>query len=231
MAAPIPKDGKQSDPRYQLFTTVYATCFSPCGRYLVAGNNFGKIAVYSLSSALSPDATEENKAPLYIYRAHDGPIYSFSSTDTFLISAGTRDVLGWKWKDLIAREPKVAWVLAIPRGDGFESPETNALALSNTSNGTQTLYAGCGDNNIYGWELDTGTCVMTMKGHSDFVHCLATKNSGNELVSGSEDGSVRIWDPRCPEEHVQMFEPSKHDVSLPFLFAFLSQLHLLAKES
>lgn len=70
-------------------------------------------------------------------------------------------MLGWKWKDITERQPKVAWVLAIPRGDSFESPETNSLALSHPGGGATMLYAGCGDNTIYGWELESGSCVAS----------------------------------------------------------------------
>ena len=33
----------------------------------------------------------------------------------------------------------------------------------------------------------------TFKGHSDYVHAVCLKNSGRECISGSEDGTVRIW--------------------------------------
>ena len=32
--------------RKVLHTTVFSQCFSPCGKFLVAANNFGSIAVY-----------------------------------------------------------------------------------------------------------------------------------------------------------------------------------------
>ena len=37
----------------------------------------------------------------------------------------------------------------------FSSPEVNSLALSNGDTGSQ-LYSGCGDNNIYSWDIETG---------------------------------------------------------------------------
>lgn len=32
-----------------------------------------------------------------------------------------------------------------------------------------------------------------LSGHQDYVHSVSMKNNGQECVSASEDGSVRIW--------------------------------------
>ena len=33
----------------------------------------------------------------------------------------------------------------------------------------------------------------SLKGHKDYIHSLALRNNGQECLSASEDGSVRIW--------------------------------------
>ena len=33
----------------------------------------------------------------------------------------------------------------------------------------------------------------TYSGHSDYVHCVCMRNGSSQFVSGSEDGTVRIW--------------------------------------
>lgn len=40
--------GSDENCRKLMHTTVFAQCFSPCGKYLTAANNFGQIAVYRL---------------------------------------------------------------------------------------------------------------------------------------------------------------------------------------
>ncbi|XP_075034862.1 LOW QUALITY PROTEIN: THO complex subunit 6 [Mixophyes fleayi] len=37
---------------------------------------------------------------------------------------------------------------------------------------------------------------MALEGHKDYIHCLALREQQRECVSGSEDGSVRLWDLR-----------------------------------
>uniref|UniRef100_A0A2P2JC96 Uncharacterized protein n=1 Tax=Rhizophora mucronata TaxID=61149 RepID=A0A2P2JC96_RHIMU len=34
---------------------------------------------------------------------------------------------------------------------------------------------------------------MTFKGHLDYLHCVVARNSTNQIVTGSEDGTARIW--------------------------------------
>jgi len=43
---------------------------------------------------------------------------------------------------------------------------------------------------------ETGKCKMTFKGHTDYLHSVAIRESNCQVVSGSEDGTARIWDCR-----------------------------------
>lgn len=58
------------------------------------------------------------------------------------------------------------------------------------------------ENNIYNfqvWELSSGKCLKTLKGHSNYVFCCNFNPQSNLIVSGSFDESVRIWDVRTGE--------------------------------
>ena len=39
-----------------------------------------------------------------------------------------------------------------------------------------------------------GTTIMTLEGHTSFVHCIAFSPDGNRVASGSGDNTVRLWD-------------------------------------
>jgi WD40 repeat protein len=56
----------------------------------------------------------------------------------------------------------------------------------------KVLASASGDSTLKVWDLETGNCLRTLKGHTDEVICM--KLNGNRLVSGSSDHSVRIWD-------------------------------------
>ena len=60
------------------------------------------------------------------------------------------------------------------------------------------LIAGCGDNNVYVFDLETRELVHTLAGHRKYVHSVAAADGsgGVSVVSGGEDGAVKLWDTR-----------------------------------
>ena len=50
---------------------------------------------------------------------------------------------------------------------------------------------------IASWDLETGLRIRRHIGHEEVINCLDISRRGQEmLVSGSDDGSIGIWDPR-----------------------------------
>ncbi|KAJ7990026.1 hypothetical protein DPEC_G00310590 [Dallia pectoralis] len=180
-------------PVEHLHMSVFSQSFSPCGRFLAAGNNYGEIAVFSLSSALSPDATDLSKKPIMTFTAHEGPVFSLLSTESHLLSAGMGEVSAWSWAELIKRNSKAAWTRRPNYKSSLEIPEINAMAINPTEN---SLVIGGGDNNIHIMDLESGVFKLVLQGHTDYIHCLSVREREGEILSGGEDGAVRIWDCR-----------------------------------
>ena len=44
------------------------------------------------------------------------------------------------------------------------------------------------------WDASTGVELMTLKGHTGQVNSVAFSSDGTQIVSGSDDESVRVWD-------------------------------------
>ena len=57
---------------------------------------------------------------------------------------------------------------------------------------------GCGDRNIYVHDVETRDQLNLLTGHKDYVHSVdVTDGSGGiSIVSGGEDGAVKLWDTR-----------------------------------
>ncbi|XP_052511918.1 THO complex subunit 6 homolog isoform X2 [Budorcas taxicolor] len=162
----------------RLHMTIFSQSVSPCGKFLAAGNNYGQIAIFSLSAALSSEAKEESKKPMVTFHAHDGPVYSMVSTDRHLLSAGDGEVKAWLWAEILKKE--------------------NLLILAG------------GDCQLHAMDLETGTFMWALRGHTDYIHCLALRERSPEVLSGGEDGAVRLWDLRTAKE-VQTIEVYKHE--------------------
>ncbi|XP_053475134.1 THO complex subunit 6 homolog isoform X2 [Ictalurus furcatus] len=176
-----------------LHMSVFSQSFSPCSRFLAAGNNYGEIAVFSLSAALSPDATDASQKPVLTFTAHEGPVFSLISTDTHLLSSGNGEISAWSWAELCKKNTKAVWTKRPDYKTGLEIPEINAMIINSREN---SLVVGGGDNNIHIMDLETGTFKSVLQGHTDYIHCLSLRERDGEILSGAEDGAVRMWDGR-----------------------------------
>lgn len=58
------------------------------------------------------------------------------------------------------------------------------------------LCSGCGDGVVRVWNVESGSCIRSLEGHSGAVLALAAVEfSGSSLLfSGSRDGTVKVWD-------------------------------------
>ncbi len=55
-----------------------------------------------------------------------------------------------------------------------------------------TVASGSDDYMIKIWNLETGECIKTLRGHEDSVTCFEMYDE--KLISGSWDGLIKIWD-------------------------------------
>uniref|UniRef100_A0A8D0PY80 THO complex subunit 6 n=1 Tax=Sus scrofa TaxID=9823 RepID=A0A8D0PY80_PIG len=224
----------------RLHMTIFSQSVSPCGKFLAAGNNYGQIAIFSLSAALSSEAKEESKKPIVTFQAHDGPVYSMVSTDRHLLSAGDGEVKAWLWAEILKKGCKELWRRQPPYRTSLEVPEINALLLVPKEN---SLILAGGDCQLHTMDLETGAFTVScgagvagggggrrgggwplpgscpdtalslqraLRGHTDYIHCLALRERSPEVLSGGEDGAVRLWDLRTARE-VQTIEVYKHE--------------------
>ncbi|KAM9346169.1 THO complex subunit 6 homolog [Symphorus nematophorus] len=190
-----------------LHMSVFSQSFSPCGRFLAAGNNYGEIALFSLSAALSPDASSLSQKPVLTFTAHEGPVFSLLSTDCHLLSAGNGEISAWSWSELIKKNVKPVWTKRPNYKSSLEIPEINAMTINPRDN---SLVVGGGDNNVHILDLEHGVFKSVLQGHSDYVHCVSVREREAEILSGGEDGAVRIWDSRTAQS-VHCIEVYKYE--------------------
>ena len=77
---------------------------------------------------------------------------------------------------------------------------TKCSRLSFTRTACGWLSAGR-NRAVWLWDLGTGQEVARLTGHTDYVFSLAFSPDGQSLVSGSGDGTARIWDILPRETH------------------------------
>ncbi|KOB74155.1 THO complex subunit 6-like protein, partial [Operophtera brumata] len=176
-----------------LYNTVLCQTFSPCGKYMVAGNIYGQIAVFDLDRILNPVVellSNDYNKPNQTHTLESGAqVTSLASTDKFLIIGSVNEISGWDWKGILSSKlSKPSWVIKIPSQSSIEQCDVNSLWLAENQ---EKLYAGCGDNSVYVYNLEDGRLLSTYKGHSDYIHT-------------GEDGLVMLWDLRTGRSHSKL---------------------------
>ena len=56
------------------------------------------------------------------------------------------------------------------------------------------LVSGSDDETIIVWDITSGSCLSTLRGHSAVVRSVCFSSDGKQLTSGSDDKTVRNWD-------------------------------------
>ncbi|RLN90616.1 hypothetical protein BBJ28_00004185 [Nothophytophthora sp. Chile5] len=167
--------------------------------------------------------TTSSPGPNLSFQAHPTQIYALrfagDGTNPLLISSGgDQDFRVWSWKDVLAAAESPASAKTLEpvhiahlerrtlgfRGALLPASEVNDIAVSNAA-GHHLFLAG-GDSVAQEWDLHTQQFTRQYEGHKEYLHAVRYLQHSQELVTGSEDGTLGIWDVR-QDKKVEFLRP------------------------
>ena len=150
--------------------------FSPDGKWLATIDRPGKAQVWNIEAPDAPAIISTQKA--------DAMAFSPDSATLAIASQGT--IYLWKFRTEPADEP-----IAIPGGlRGFKT------VLTFAPDGTILVGSGMQgwSNPIALWDVERGRTLGILSGHTEPVETLVFSHDRRTLASGSQDGTVLLWD-------------------------------------
>ncbi|KAJ1435393.1 WD40/YVTN repeat-like-containing domain superfamily [Sesbania bispinosa] len=118
---------------------------------------------------------------------------SCSSPSHGLVSVGAHFLASSQLRDPSASSGSVFyWSWSKPQVEVKSFPAEPIKPLAANHTGTY-LAGGALSGDIYLWEVETGRLLKKWHGHYRAVTCLVFSEDDSLLISGSEDGSVRVW--------------------------------------
>ena len=89
---------------------------------------------------------------------------------------------------------------------GFLKGHKNAVLDFCWAYDSSRIYSASADKNVCIWDTDELVKIRTLSGHTGTVNSIDVVKRGSEmLVTGSDDMSVKLWDPRT-KTHIMNYQ-------------------------
>ncbi|KAG2556874.1 hypothetical protein PVAP13_8NG173301 [Panicum virgatum] len=199
---------------------VYSAKFIERKEWFVAGDGDGFIYVYNYETDEKVTSIEAHEDKITSLAVHPSDPIVISSSDDHLIKLWNWEK-GWECARIFeGHSDRVTQVNINPiNPNSFASASADCtikiwnivsseskitlssehqdrlLCVQNyTSYIHQYLITGSCDGTAHIWDLETETCVQTLKGHTNRIGSVYRHPEIPVLITGSHDGTVRLWD-------------------------------------
>eukprot|EP00918_Siedleckia_nematoides_P097555 GHVU01213764.1.p1 GENE.GHVU01213764.1~~GHVU01213764.1.p1 ORF type:complete len:347 (+),score=24.23 GHVU01213764.1:94-1134(+) len=168
------------------------------------------VAIYGATSGEllegAPARTTNLEAPIMLLTGHDGDIFTakFSPDGQIMVSSGyDRQILLWT-------------VYGECENFHTMSGHTGAVIECKFNTDGSNLVTCSTDKTVAIWDMEVGMRKKRLRGHQSFVNSCDCTRRGPELIcSGSDDGTIRLWDYR-KKTPIQTFQNTYQVTAVSF---------------
>ncbi|KAK9505611.1 hypothetical protein O3M35_009622 [Rhynocoris fuscipes] len=142
--------------------------------------------------------TSSLMAPIIALEGHQGDIFAiaFHPEGKYLASSGfDRQIFLWN-------------VYGECENISSMTGHSGAIMDLHFSTDGNTIFTCSTDNTVAMWDVIAGQRIKKLKGHTGFVNaCHPTRRGTQLIVSGSDDCSIKVWDPRKKGKATTLVNP------------------------
>jgi len=189
---------------------ISAVLFLPSGDQIVSASRDKTIKFWETSTGYC----------IKTLRGHDEWVRTIAITDDgTLLASGSHDKTIRLWDiarsecvntlrehshyiECLAFSPATLVQIDAPDGKTYKGKGSGAF-----------LASGSRDKTIKIWEIATGTCIMTLIGHDNWVRGVEFHPNGQYVMSVSDDKSIKIWDLKQGRATKTIHDAHSHFVS------------------
>lgn len=195
---------RQVKTSIQLVANMSVVAYSPDGKHLAAGSQFGVVKLFEADTMRETVTLQR-----YEFAATYTKALAFSR-DSTLLAAGNLEGHVQIW------EVKTGRLFAALRG------HVGAIAGLSFSADGRTLATASHDHTVKMWDTATGQERFTLRGHQGPVHAVEFLPDGDALITGSADGTLRLWP--APTDDVARARKQELEADVPQTPAALNEL-------
>ena len=184
---------------------IRSVAFDSEGKILASGSSDCTIKLWDVTTGKC----------LQTLKGHDNWIRSVAfDPEGKILASGSSDCTIKLWNSttgecLQTLEGHQLWVSSI----AFSPiPPSSPLSIGVES----ILASSSGDRTIKLWDVKTGECLKTYRGHGEAIYAIAFSPDGKILASGSGDNTIRLWDTVTDRCYQILYGHSNQIVSLDF---------------
>ncbi len=160
---------------------INSLSYSPDGKLVLAGSENGTIQIWDINT----------QKIIQTYKGHSDQIWSVAfSPDGKHIITGSQDKTAKLWETFTGKP------VSTFQGDGGV-----VQAVSFSSNGKYAMVGyGGSDQTVKVWDISSKQIVHVLREHKNGIRSIITSKDEKYIVTGSYDGTVRLWDTNFMDE-------------------------------